>query len=270
MKSLHFPNNIHALACSDFDETYFAHQYKHQESIIEMESLINALSYKGLLFGIVSASTREMIEECLAEGHYTYYPHFISTNSGTEIYYIQDGTWVLDEDYHAQFVNQQYDKAIILHIEEELNQQGINLITQEPFIHAPFSRNYYYPAVDETTDMHNIELIKQQAELHNYLVNISKCNPLIGDPEDHYDVDFFPISAGKHAVVQYLIKKFKIDHEHTFAFGDSGNDIRMLNAVKHGYLVNNATEEAKSLYSHVTLNQYNKGIHEVLSAHFKE
>lgn len=268
MKTIYFPEHITSLACSDFDETYFAHQHSHPEDVKALESFIAQYAHKGLLFGIVSASTKEMIESCLKHGPNEIYPHFISTNSGTEIFYFDDEQWRRDEDYHKKFVNN-YDKSIILNIERVLKSKNIDLITQTPFINAPFTRNYYYKMIDKETDEKNFDIILKLAEQHHFCVNISMCNPLIGDPENHYDIDFYPQIAGKHAIVRYLMDKFGIPQSETFAFGDSGNDIKMLRAVNYGYLVNNATPDAKKLYPNITENTYNKGITEVLTAHFK-
>ncbi|MCG7418992.1 HAD-IIB family hydrolase [Macrococcoides goetzii] len=270
MKSLHFPENVEYLICSDFDETFFAHDLSNPEDVLALDAFLEQnVVAKGILFGIISASTKEMIEACFDKGNYRHYPHFISTNSGTEIYYVKNNKLIRDETYHNKFQQLNFDKSVILNIEEQLKQQNIDLITQTPFENAPFSRNYYYCSLGEL-DAENIDIIKTTGKKHNFIVNVSKCNPKIGDPENHYDVDFYPSIAGKHAVVQYLMDKFNIDRDHTFAFGDSGNDLLMLNSVKHGYLVSNATEEAKSKYKHHTNSPYNRGILEGLQHYFKE
>ncbi|KAA1039676.1 HAD hydrolase family protein [Macrococcus equipercicus] len=76
------------------------------------------------------------------------------------------------------------------------------------------------------------------------------------------------ISAGSS--VTYLIKKFSIPVNQTIAFGDSGNDINMLNAVEYGYLVSNAPAEAKQLYPSIAEHPYNKGILTTLTHIVKE
>ncbi|WP_165981037.1 HAD-IIB family hydrolase [Macrococcus lamae] len=261
MKPMYFPENINWLVCSDFDETFFAHDLSNAEDVKELDDYI-ALHAKdsNILFGIVSASTIEMIKHCLDIGHFNYYPHFISSNSGTELRYYIDGKEIYDKDYEQELLKRGFSKTTILDVETQLKSEGIPLKIQEPFINAPFSRNYYYKESIPEVDAANFERIRQLASENHLVVNISKCNPLIGDPADHYDVDFFPDSAGKGAIVKYLIRKFKVPAAQTIAFGDSGNDIKMLNAVKHGYLVSNATPEAKKLYPHVAEHTYSKGI----------
>lgn len=258
MKHLNFPQTIDYLVCSDFDETYFAHDLANAEDVKALDDYIAATD--NVLFGIVSASTIEMIEDCLAKGHFKYRPHFISSNSGTELRFYQQGTAQYDEAYEQQLLDQGFTKSTIMEVEAQLAEEGIPLTVQLPFADAPFSRNYYYQESDQQTDEWHFKRIRELAAARSLIVNISKCNPLIGDPADHYDVDFFPATAGKDAVVHYLINKYNISHDNTCAFGDSGNDIKMLNAVKHGYLVSNATPEAKKLFSQVTDEPYSRGI----------
>lgn len=270
MNALTIPDNIRYLVCSDFDETFFAHDLSNKADVLALDAYIASnASRHGILFGIISASTKAMIEHCFEIGHFKHYPHFISTNSGTEIYYFKNNEWVRDETYHEYFKALNFDKQVILDIEAQLKTEGIKLITQKPFIDAPFSRNYYYESIG-AIDNDNIARIKELGSAFDFNVNVSKCNPLIGDPEGYFDVDFFPSIAGKHAVVKYLMAKYNIHQNNSFAFGDSGNDILMLKHVEHGYLVNNATSEAKALHHKHTQSSYNKGILETLTRHFEE
>lgn len=63
---------------------------------------------------------------------------------------------------------------------------------------------------------------------------------------------------------------YKVPLTNTIAFGDSGNDVEMLKTVQHGYLLANATAEARSLHNKVTQSVYSKGILEVLKKIFGE
>ncbi|ULG72145.1 HAD-IIB family hydrolase [Macrococcus brunensis] len=256
-----FPESIRTLVCSDFDETYFAHDRNNAKDVKALMDYLN--KERHLLFGIVSASTLDMIKGCLDEMEMEY-PHFIACNSGTELYYYKDGEEIYDLDYEKMLMQQGFTKSTILDVEKSLADRDIQLMVQELFVDAPFSRNYYYRETNREEDERRFQQIRATAEAQHLIVNISKCNPLIGDPADCYDVDFFPESAGKDAIVRYLIQKYDIDFDETYAFGDSGNDIKMLNAVKHGYLVSNATAEAKERHLKHADFPYNKGILSIL------
>ena len=60
--------------------------------------------------------------------------------------------------------------------------------------------------------------------------------------------------------MRYILVKFKIDRQNAIAFGDSGNDLKMLQAVKFGYLLENATSEAKNGHERLTIGSYSEGI----------
>ena len=65
-----------------------------------------------------------------------------------------------------------------------------------------------------------------------------------------------------------MCEYYQVPLANTIAFGDSGNDVEMLKTVKHGYLLGNATEEAKGLHDKVTVSHYSSGILEVLKKTF--
>lgn len=57
-----------------------------------------------------------------------------------------------------------------------------------------------------------------------------------------------------------MLEKYNLNTERAIAFGDSGNDVRMLQTVGNGYLLKNATQEAKNLHHLITDSEYSKGI----------
>lgn len=63
------------------------------------------------------------------------------------------------------------------------------------------------------------------------------------------DADSFGIS--KWIGIQYVQRKLNISNENTFAFGDSGNDVCMLDNVGYGILMGNAKDEFKKKYKYV-------------------
>ncbi|BBP86934.1 hypothetical protein BsIDN1_05520 [Bacillus safensis] len=107
-------------------------------------------------------------------------------------------------------------------------------------------------------------LSKTLAKERGVAVNINKCNPLAGDPADCYDVDFLPVGTGKDEIVRFMLNQYDLSKDQGFAFGDSGNDLRMLQSVTHGFLVQNATAEAKRHHHQICHHGYAKGIYETL------
>jgi len=75
-------------------------------------------------------------------------------------------------------------------------------------------------------------------------------------------------NTSKAVGVELLIKKFEIDHEQTYAFGDANNDIEMIQKVRHSVAMGNATSELKLASSHITKNIDEDGLYEAFK-HFK-
>lgn len=114
-----------------------------------------------------------------------------------------------------------------------------------------------------------VERIRAEAEAFGLGVNVSLCNPRVGDPEGAYDVDFFPRVCGKANTVQFLQAHFHLPRDRTLAFGDSMGDLGMLEAVGHGYLVQNATPSARAAFHRVARGRYARGIQVELDAYLR-
>jgi kanosamine-6-phosphate phosphatase len=120
--------------------------------------------------------------------------------------------------------------------------------------------SYYHDARGDERDERAVAAIRELAEAHGLGVNVSPCNPGAGDPEGAYDVDFFPAPCGKANTVRFLLRHYGIARENALAFGDSGGDLGMLEAVGHGYLVANATPTARARFQRVAAGEYAEGI----------
>ncbi len=72
--------------------------------------------------------------------------------------------------------------------------------------------------------------------------------------------------VSKGRAVGEIMKKYGFTPEEVMAFGDQWNDLSMLKAVKHGYLMGNATEELKrEIVPHmVTLSNDDDGIYHII------
>lgn len=65
-------------------------------------------------------------------------------------------------------------------------------------------------------------------------------------------VEILPKGYSKAGGIQKICEHLGIDHENTYAFGDSANDIEMLGYVQFGIAMGNATEDAKQAADYVT------------------
>ncbi|MGG0847034.1 HAD-IIB family hydrolase [Peribacillus simplex] len=248
----------------DFDETYYPHfmTEERQKDLYELENYLEVKSNDGeLVFGWVTGSSIESILHKMEHGKFRFFPHFIASDLGTEITYFSEKNFLeQDPDWNSQINIEEFNKIKVDEIINVLHKGNIPLTPQTQLGSSRYKRNYYYQIQHESVDNKNLSTIESMAKEYGIGVNINRCNPLAGDPEDSYDVDFIPLGTGKNEIVRFMLDKFGLTREHAFAFGDSGNDLLMLKSVNYGYLVGNATQEAKEAHSQIATDMYSKGI----------
>jgi kanosamine-6-phosphate phosphatase len=110
-----------------------------------------------------------------------------------------------------------------------------------------------------------VEKIRLFAKRAGFALNLSPCNPKVGDPPDAYDVDSTPAGSGKDNVVRFFCERHAIPANEALAFGDIVGDLTMLRAVGRGYLVGNATDAARREFDTVLPKTYAAGIPEALT-----
>lgn len=258
---------------SDFDETYYPHNMNdmRQKELYELEEYLKEKSIDGeLLFGLVTGSSMEIVLNKMKKGNLRYFPHFIASDLGTEINYFSEcNLGEPDLEWNSRLKNSEFSKEKIEEIVDSLWNINIFLNPQTQLGGSRYKRNYYYKVQNDITDKENLLAIKTIGDQYGVSVNINRCNPLAGDPEDSYDVDFIPNGTGKDEIVRFMLDKYNLTSKYAIAFGDSGNDLSMLRTVGQGYLLENATQEAKNAYGRQTKEQYSQGIIKTLKSIIK-
>ncbi|MDZ8026463.1 MAG: HAD-IIB family hydrolase [Nostoc sp. DedQUE11] len=253
---------------TDFDETYLAHQNEecHKSDRNELEEYLLNQSYeKQIILGWVTGSSLTSIFSKINKYGLKVLPNFIASSLGTELtYFNQKQYGEKDKTWQNNLKKTGFSEKLVNNLVSILKLDDIHLTPQPQIQDSRFLKNYYYHQQNKEVDSQAILQIKNIAKKAGISVNISQCNPLCGDPENCYDVDFTPSGTGKKDIVNFILKQTNINYKNSIAFGESGNDIEMLQAVEHGYLVGNATSEAKKLHSRIEENEYTKGILSVL------
>lgn len=253
------------LVCFDFDETYFPHACSVDQlgRLRQLEDFLDAQSHRFSTMW-VTGSSLDTIRDKMARADMRYFPHRIAASLGTELYQVTaSGQLELDSGYSSRFPADFSDRVI------QVVDSLARTLTMEPQTSLGTSgwmHNYYY--FGESKD--ELEHIRSSARDFGIAVNVSRCNPLAGDPADAYDIDFIPQGAGKIAAVDYVCGRYTFQAECSYAFGDSGNDLGMLGYVGNGYVLGNGTEEAKREHGRVTEGMYADGILEVLHRAVRE
>lgn len=80
-------------------------------------------------------------------------------------------------------------------------------------------------------------------------------------------VEILPKGFSKASGIKWVCEYLNISHEHTYAFGDSANDIEMLKYVSNGIAMGNATDDAKQAADYITSSLWQDGIEKGLE-HF--
>ncbi|MEU0198072.1 MULTISPECIES: HAD-IIB family hydrolase [unclassified Streptomyces] len=254
--ALRLPDRVGWAAFSDFDETYLAHAATPEQrahlAALEEYLLTDAVRH-GLLFGWVTGSSAASVREKMARCGARVLPHFVAGALGTELTFFPDGVARPDPEWRQVLRDSGFDRARVERAVERLARHGVALSPQDTGHRTEFLVNYYFRSLgDPRRDQEGLGLVRELAAEYGLGLNISRCNPATGDPADCYDVDFLPPVCGKRNVVRHLCARFGVDPERTLAFGDSGNDLEMLAAVRHGYLVANCTPEARDRFPRVS------------------
>ncbi|MCC5891685.1 HAD-IIB family hydrolase [Exiguobacterium sp.] len=255
-----FSKEGRTLVCFDFDETYFPHACTAEqlEGVRRLEDFLEQNAHRFSTMW-VTGSSFDALTEKTNRASMRYFPHRIASSLGTELYHVSDkGGLELDATFQQLFPSDFVER--VGRTIEAMRRHGIELEPQSSVGQNPWMHNYYYHG----DDMATLQLIRTLVEEAGIAANVSRCNPLAGDPSGAYDIDFIPRGAGKTAAVDYVCEHFSFRAEEAYAFGDSGNDLEMLKRVGNGYVLGNGTEQAKKGHHRVTEKPYAAGILEVL------
>jgi len=252
---------------TDFDESYFAHEQTDstKAALAELETFLRRHAETGdLLFGIITGSNLATVYRKLEANGLAFIPHFVGGSMGTEIVYFDDTRRAeMDDCYAEYFSDCAFTEDILRGVIDTLVGAFERFEIQPTAYHARLKRSCYYYSEGEVDEV-NLALLRKAINDAGLHVSVNQCNPNAGDPVGAYDVDILPKRAGKQSVVQHLIKTYGVDRKRTWGFGDSGNDLQMLEEVGHGWCLANATDEARAVVKYVTERPYAAGILEVL------
>lgn len=266
-------NDAEYMIFCDFDGTYLFNSQsdEDEDNLRELESYISEICQKHkVMIGWVTGSSKDFLLSKIKKSKIKLIPHFIASSLGTEVVMFNQKTGHsgATNDIWQKRVDSDFFQNAIKDIQKEIESLGIKLVPQ----HLNYSKNklsFYYYAISESKDNENISEIKRVALKRGISVNINFCSPNVGDPENCYDVDFIPSCCGKVNVIDFLKNQYGTENTKTFAFGDGENDIEMLNYADFGYLVNNATKQAKEKFKNVVKYNSTKGILYALRSFFE-
>jgi kanosamine-6-phosphate phosphatase len=250
------------LVFSDFDETYLAHdgspELRSDRRALE-QLLIEYGRTLGIVFGWVTDGPIDVVAETFHHHGLRIVPHFIASSWGAELdFFSREEGHRAAAEWDARMGVRGFSLTLVSQARDELSNHGVTLEDRrhggrrmDSFIFVPSRK---LPVEELSAIVHRI------AEKHFVDVHIGPCHPALGERAGAYFVDFVPHGANKRNVVQFIMDRLGVPRIRTMAFGDDIGDVDMLSAVEHGYLVENATEEARSRFARTTESSYARGI----------
>lgn len=254
------------LIVSDFDETFMPvlSSREADAGIEKLESCLNQLKREHhLLFGWATGNSQTVVLDKMKR--YPGFPwDFALTSLGTELYWNHPDSVLEDEGWPLQGAGAFPERVIRLNALFE--REGIELTLQSEAFQQKRIRGYYLKADgNEAMAIEHIHKLCLQVGLE---ASITYASAAAGDPENVYDVAVMHPGCGKKQGVEFIVKKHGISPARVISFGDSCNDIEMLKASSYGYLVGNASVEARQAFDRVVKGFYCHGIVDGLQRHF--
>lgn len=75
--------------------------------------------------------------------------------------------------------------------------------------------------------------------------------------------------VNKSVAIQSIIDEEKIDPKNVYVFGDSGNDLEMINDFEHGIAMGNATDDVKKIANEIIDTCHNDGVYKYIKNIYK-
>ena len=257
---------INHLILFDFDETYYKHRTNQADIpyLKEMEGLLQNITAKNnVITAILTGSTIESVLQKMSKVNMSYKPQHIFSDLSSKMFTWNNCEYIESDEYKNEVLIEPFLLEDILDILKHVSSKHkVEFIPQRVFRENETLYNFYfYSSGDTHLDKTILEDLSQYSKKRDYTMTFNRCNPLAGDPENAYDINFTPKNAGKLYATKFLMNKYGVPKELIIGFGDSGNDEAFLSYLDHAMIMSNSQdEEMKSKFKN-TKYPYYKGIY---------
>lgn len=242
--------------------------YQTENDIIQESSLqaIQKLREKGVL---VCAATGRPLNQLNLILERVQFDYMVMINGG----------YVLDREQRLLFENP-IDRTSTQDIVDWCKQEENGLLFH--FGDATYIYDKFYPLYDFCRDHHVLDYLfydeqrsyhkrhnaynavimtKKQSSLERFLKDhVMLKSDLIEIAQDHFCFDVFNANNDKFVGINQVLQKEGIAWEECICFGDSTNDIKMLEMAGMGVAMGNASDYVKSFATRSTTSVYDHGI----------
>lgn len=242
--------------------------YQTENDIIQESSLKALKKLKDMGF-IVCAATGRPLNQMTLILERVQFDYLVLINGG----------YVLDHEQNLIFENpldKQTTQDIVTWCKEEEN--GLMLhFGDTSYIYDKFYPFYYFCRdhhvldflfYDEQRSYHkrhnaynSVIMTKSQQSLENFLKDHPMLrSDLIEVSQDHFCFDVFNANNDKFVGINQVLQREGISWEECICFGDSTNDVKMLEMAGMGVAMGNASDYVKSFAKKVTTSVYEDGV----------
>lgn len=161
-----------------------------------------------------------------------------------------------------------------------------SLIMSKPTIRTDNSDAYkeniarYFHKLIEVDHLQNLQedqYVKLTLETPSELCRklIAELNEQFGDQLNAVitngdNIDINPTDSNKGVAIQNIAKKRNISPDEILAFGDSGNDLEMIQYATYGYAMTNAYQDLKNITNLIAPSNDNNGVLEVVEEYINK
>lgn len=249
----------------DFDETYYKHNTMPEDikDLRKMENTLNNLALsKRAIIAILTGSSITSVLNKMNSINMEFKPNHIFSDLSTRMFTFRQGHYEESKKFKKIVFSTPFRKKEVLEIITTMSSKhNCELKPQRTFRNQETLYNFYYFTKGNVNlDLKILNEMKDYAKTKNYTMKFNKCNPLAGDPNGAYDVDFIPKNGGKLFATKFLINLYNISTENIIGFGDSGNDYEFLSFIKNSFVMCNSCDEMMRSEFNVSKYPYYKGI----------
>ena len=243
----------------DVDCTLYSHELNQiPDSAVEA---IQKLKEKDILVFLATGRHKKEIEQLNLNG--LKFDGFVTLS----------GQLCLDQDFNVIYENPIFTEDVI-RLREKFNEKKVPMIFVEE---DDMYMNFYTEGAKRAQQSINLVLpkIKNPSNKKLYQVTMFDDKKVVYDIASElqhskctgwniYGTDIIPEIGGKAMGIQAMMKHYHVSQEELLAFGDSENDIDMLEFVKIGIAMENGNEELKAIADFVTESVDEDGIYNAL------
>lgn len=228
------------LLCTDLDRTLLPNGQAPEDPLARRRfGLVAQMPNVSLAY--VTGRDIALVEAAIAE-YQIPVPDYIIGDVGASIYHATDNGWEPDSQWHQSLAHHWQDKSwqALLPIIEDLKE--LQLQDNQTDNACPHKLSFFTKGESRPNDLlQRVEELLHEANFNSRIVWS------FDETRDCGLLDVLPLGASKYHAIDFIRVQLKLDKEHCFFSGDSGNDLEVLESDIPAVLVANGTSDVRHL-----------------------